>query len=182
MDNPARRLLAALLVAVAALSVLTGCVACPPAMSLAEPAGNAAAATQLGRIAEIVASERPDVFVGSSLPDDAGGDPTLYVKGPRDACIDQLIHSASVMIRVAYDQPHSFSELEARQQRVHEALLEVTDQVVTGFDITRGGRMEVVVTRSDRLPDANAARAVIPDDLRASVDIQVVDEPVVDSD
>jgi hypothetical protein len=109
-----------------------------------------------------------------------GGPGTLYVKGPRDRCIDQLVSSASVPIVIAYDQPFSFAELEGRKQRIHQALLAVTNQVATGFDITRRGMMEVTVGRSDRLPDANAVMELIPADLRDSVEVRVVADDDVD--
>jgi len=176
-----RRLIRATFVtAITTIPMLTGCVACPPSMTNFERGAGELASTQVGNIAEIIAKERPDAFVGSAISD-VGGDPaTLYIKGPRDGCIDQLVSSASVSIVVAYDQPFSFAELEARQRRVHESLLVVTDNVGIGFDITRRGMMVVTVTGSDRVPDADAVMELIPPDLRDSVEVQLVADDVGD--
>lgn len=176
------RLLGTALIGLAMSSALAACIACPPDMEAYEPRPGEGASTQVGDIAEIVARERPDAFVGSALADNLDGPATLYVKGPRDTCIDRMVGAASVPMEVAYDQPFSFAELEARQQRVADALRAVTDELAIGFDITRGGLMEVVVARSDRLPDANAVMALVPVDLRDAVEVRVVAEDVVGDD
>ena len=171
-----------LLTTAAVAAFVTGCGLLPSPQPPRPSVAFGTAASEVGRIAEIVAEQRPDLFVGSALSEDPGGAPTLYIKGLRDSFIDDLVASASVPIVVAYGQPYSFDELEARQARVVEALRALTDQVGIGFDIERRGMMDVIVTRSARLPDANAVLAAIPDDLHDSVAVRVVDDPVVDPD
>jgi hypothetical protein len=175
-----RTLISAIGMAIVAIPMLAACAPCPPAMTAYEPDVGQGASTQIGDIAVIVAAERPDVFVGSAVDDPLRGPATLYIKGSPDRCIDELVRAASVPIEVAYEQPFSFGELEARQQRVWEPLIAVTDQVAVGTDITRHGQMDVVVTRSDRLPDADAVLSLIPADLRDAVDVRVVAEDVQD--
>ncbi len=142
---------------------------------------NHEAAEAVGRLAQI-AEERPGMFVGSALSPEPDGPPTLFTKGPQDSFINELVRSSSVPIVVVDNQPFSFAELEARQQRVHEALLYFTNDVSTGFDIARGGALEVVVTRSIRLPDQAAVLDVLPADLRATVEVRVIDTPMVSAD
>lgn len=143
---------------------------------------NREAAEAVGRLAQVVAEERPGMFVGSALSPEPDGPPMLFIKGPQDAFIDELVRSSSVPIVVVDNQPFSFAELEARQQRAHAALLQFTDDVGIGFDIARGGVLEVVVTRSVRLPDQTAVLDALPADLRASVEVRVIDAPVVESE
>jgi hypothetical protein len=45
------------------------------------------AAEEVGAVAEEVARNRPDIFVGSALSKAPGGVPLLYIKGPADGYI-----------------------------------------------------------------------------------------------
>jgi streptogrisin C len=144
--------------------------------SVEDAQANHEAADAVGQIAEIVAEKRPDIFVGSALSAEPSAPPTLYIKGPRDEFIDELVRSSRVPIVVADNQPFSFAELEARQQRVHEALLTLTDHIGIGFDVSRGGVMELDVARSERLPDEAAVLDAVPADLRSSLEIRLIDE------
>jgi hypothetical protein len=146
-----------------------------------EPGGDRQAAPAIGVVAEQVAEQRPEVFVGSALATTPNGCRTLYIKGPRDAFIEELVASVPVPVVVVDNQPFSFEELEARQQRVAEALAAITPQVAVGFDITRGGLMEAVVMEEPGV-DRATLEAAIPADLRDSVELQLVDTPVVEPD
>lgn len=180
-----RHRLGGLIVASAIFVLMTGCGS-EPASDVActfEPGGDRQAATAVGAVAEQVAEQRPEVFVGSALATEPNGCPTLYVKGPRDAFIDELVAAAPVPIVVEDNQPFSFEELEERQQRVAEALVAITPQVAVGSDITRGGIIEAIVTIEDGADvDRDMLEAAIPADLRDSVELRVVDAPVVDPD
>lgn len=139
------------------------------------------AAEVIGQIAEQVFATRPEVFVGSALSDDPDGAPTLYIKGPADEFVRELVAGAEVPVILADDQPHSFDELEERKLQVHHALVALGFRYVsTGFDITNEGQIEAAVTREAGLPDNGAdLLPMLPSELRASVTITVSDEPVV---
>jgi hypothetical protein len=59
----------------------------------------------IGRVAVEVSARRPDIFVGSALSRDPTGAPTLYIKGPSDPFIDDLLEAEDVEIVVADKQP-----------------------------------------------------------------------------
>lgn len=175
-----RKLRSGLTFATAVLVLVAGCSAVPPSESTCtfEPGGDRQADTAIGAVAQQVAEQRPEVFVGSALATTPNGCPTLYIKGPRDAFIEELVADVPVPIVVVDNQPFSFEELEARQQRVHEALVAITPQVAIGSDITRGGLMEAVVMEEPGV-DRATLEAAIPADLRDSVELRLVDTPVV---
>jgi hypothetical protein len=135
----------------------------------------------IGRIAEKVAAERPKAFVGSALSTDPDGPPTLFIKGPADQLIKDLVDAAGIGIMVADDQPFSFAELEERKIRVHRALqAQGFRYVVTGVNITGAGMLKASVTREPGLPTAvDAIVSALPADLRSSVELAVRDAPVV---
>lgn len=139
------------------------------------------AAEAIGQIAEQVFATRPEVFVGSALSDDPDGAPTLYIKGPADEFVRDLVASAEVPVILADHQPYSFDELEERKLQVHHALVALGFRnVATGFDITNEGQIEAAVTREAGLPDTDAELLLaLPAELRASVTITVSDEPGV---
>lgn len=139
------------------------------------------AAEVIGQIAEQVFTTRPEIFVGSALSDDPDGAPTLYIKGPADDFVRELVSSAEVPVILADQQPYSFDELEARKLQVHHALVALGFRYVsTGFDITNEGHIEAAVTREAGLPDNGADLLLaLPAALRASVTITVSEEPVV---
>ncbi|GIW20716.1 MAG: hypothetical protein KatS3mg065_1012 [Chloroflexota bacterium] len=60
----------------------------------AEAAAYARAEAAIDRIAVRLATDRPDVFVGSALASDPGGAPRLFVKGPADPELIAAIRSA----------------------------------------------------------------------------------------
>ena len=143
--------------------------------TVAEAAEQARMAEVIGEIAVRVAKERPDAFVGSALATKPGGPPTLYVKGHADRFIDGLVAASGIDVIVADDQPFSFSELEARQLRVHHALEALGYQdVVTGVNITGGGRIPAAVGgQGSPTKSANAIVASLPTDLQSSVDLTI---------
>lgn len=167
-----------------ALAQDLGLIAEARGWTAAEAAAYYRAEQAIGRVAVNVAAERPEAFVGSALSLKPDGAPTLYVKGPADKLINDLVDAAGVEIVVADNQPFSLEELEARKLRVHHALeAQGFDLVVTGVDITRGGLIESSVTRKPGL-DAEVDDIVsrLPADLRSSVALTVRDVPVVEDE
>jgi hypothetical protein len=126
-----------------------------------------------------VARERPNAFVGSALSNLPGGVPTLYVKGPADEFVRDLIIASGIDITVADNQPFSFDELEVRKLRVHHALEALGFRwVVTSVNITGAGRIPAAVTSEPGLPDRLDVFSQLPDDLRSSVDLRISTTPV----
>ncbi len=147
----------------------------------AEAAAYARTEETIDRIAVRLATDRPDVFVGSALASDPGGAPRLFVKGPADPELIAAIRSADLPIEVVDGQPYSLSELEARKTAVHAMLLAAGyREVVTTFDLTRSGLIEVTVRRQSNLPgDPLSVLALLPTDLRSGVEVTVGDVPIV---
>jgi hypothetical protein len=147
---------------------------------VAQAAADRRAADIVGAVAGQVAREQPDAFVGSAVSPVPGGAPSLYIKGPASAFVRQLVAAAGIPIEIVDRQPYSFSELEARQLAVHQALLAYGfRQVATGADVTRAGRIPAEVTREPAIDSTPAAvRAALPAALRSSVDLTVTDAPV----
>ncbi len=173
--------LRSIVLAFASVVLLAGCSAEPTASVACsfQPGGERQAESAADSVAEAITEERPEMWVGIVLSSAPTGCPTLYIKGLRDTFIDELLSSAAVPFVVEDDQPFSFDELEERQRRVYEALFEITPQVAIGFDITREGVMEAVVMREEGI-DRPTLEAAIPAELRDSVELRLVDTPVVD--
>ncbi len=138
-------------------------------------------AEEIGAIAEVVARERPDIFVGSALSETPGGAPTLYIKGPADEFIGDLVAASGVEIVVADNQPYSFEELEARKLTVHHALEEMGFRyVATSVNIAGRGIIPVGVTIEPGLPEQAAdIVAALPADVRDDVVLTVHETPNV---
>lgn len=134
----------------------------------------------IGAIAEQVAKERPNVFVGSAVSEQPGGAPTLYVKGPADKFIRDLVDASDIEVILADNQPFSFDELEARKLRVHHALeARGFRNVVTRVNITGAGQIPATVTIEPGLPSrAEEILLALPADLRSSVELTISDTPV----
>jgi len=148
--------------------------------SLAEAAEQHRVTDIIGGIAVRVAKERPDAFVGSAVAATPGAAPTLYVKGPADQFIRDLVRTSGIDVVVADNQPFSFDELEARKLRVHRALeaLGFRD-VVTRVDIAGRGRIPAAVYAQSGL--ANKAAPIVaslPADLQPSVNLTISMEPL----
>ena len=134
----------------------------------------------LDTVLEAIVDQAPEILVGSVLSEDPEGAPTIYLKGPSPAFVDELVAASEVPIIVVDDQPYSFDELEERSIRVHQALLALGFRsVATGTDIT-GGTIPVSLARVSGITAAEAAAIVasLPEDLRASVVLTVVDPPI----
>lgn len=145
--------------------------------TLDQAAAQQHAADVAGAIAMRIAKERPEIFVGSALSKTPGAAPTLYVKGPADGFVRDLIAASDIEIVLADEQPYSFDELEARKSRVHRALVAAGFRnVVTGANITGGGIIPAAVAIEPGLPTASGEiLAAVPDDLRSSVVLTVSD-------
>lgn len=135
----------------------------------------------VGAVAERIADERPNLFVGSMLSEKPDGAPTIFVKGPADDFVLELIDSAGVAIVLADRQPYSFDELEERKLRVHDAIrAQGFDAVVTRASIARGGIIESTATLVAGLPTASdEILRGIPAGLRSSVELILTEEAVV---
>ena len=135
------------------------------------------AADVVGRIAALVAAERPRVFVGSVLSPEPGEAPELYIKGSADEFVRDLVAGAEIEVKIVDGQPFSFDELEERSLRVHRSLAALGfDEISTGFSVTGRGEIEAEVMRRPGLPsDASEIVLSLPIDLQASVVLTVSD-------
>ena len=61
------------------------------------------ASDALDPITSSLAAERPDIFIGSALVD---GSPRLYIKGPSDDSLRELVAGADVEIEIVDNQPY----------------------------------------------------------------------------
>lgn len=149
--------------------------------TVAEEAAKHGAAEIIGDIAEQVSKERPNVFVGSALAQEPGGDPTLYVKGPADKFVRDLVDASDIEIILADNQPFSLDELDARQMRLSDALVALGFRnLATVADITDSGRITAAVTIEPGLPSRpEEILSALPADLRSSVELTISDTPVV---
>lgn len=145
--------------------------------TLDQAAAHQRAADAVGAIATRIATERPEVFVGSAVSAAPDGPPTLYVKGVADAFVRNVVAASDIEILLADRQPYSFDELEARRHRVHRALEAAGFRnVVTGANIVGGGLIPAAVAAEPDLPTASREiLETIPADLRASVVLTVTD-------
>lgn len=148
--------------------------------TIEEAMANYRAAEIVGNIAEQIAAERPDIFIGSALSPDPLGPPSIYIKGPADEFVRNLVAGAEIEVKIIDNQPFSFEELEQRKQRVVGALVARGFQNLSvGFRIQDAGLIEAAVTLEPGLPDDPAEiLAVLPPDLRGSVSLTVSDAPV----
>lgn len=128
----------------------------------------------VGAIAEQIARERPDQFVGSEVRD-PGEPPILYIKGPADDFVQELVASAEIAITIADNQPYSFDELEARKLRVHHALEDLGYRfVAAASNITGRGVIPASVGFEPGLESsAELILERLPADIRSSVDLTV---------
>lgn len=129
----------------------------------------------VGRIAEEIAAERPDVFLGGVLPRVPGETPAIYIKGPADAFILDLISGAAIEIKMLDNQPFSFEDLERRKLQVHHALeAQGFQNVSTGFRFEDGGRIRASVAIEPGLASGVVEiLRMVPADVRDSVDLTI---------
>lgn len=135
------------------------------------------AAEAIGGIAEKLFKHNPDLFVGSMMSEKPGGAPTLYVKGPADKFVRDLIAASSIEVILADNQPYSFDELEERKLRVHHALeARGFQNVVSGINIAGAGLIPATVASEPGLPATSAEiLPALPADLRSDVRLTISD-------
>lgn len=130
----------------------------------------------IGKVAETVAAERPEVFVGSAIADNPSEPPVLFVKGISDEYVRGLVASAGIPIDIRDGQPLSYAELQERTTLINDSLLEsgYTD-VSSLYDLYAGGVIDVEVVATPGLADdpADVAR-LLPADVRNAVRITVL--------
>ena len=136
------------------------------------------------RVAQIVAAERPDVFVGSMVFDDPKQPPQLLIKGPADDFVQAAVDTETLPIDIADNQPFSLQELKDRRDRVVDQLRALGyDEMAAGVGLQHRGAINVEVRRKPGLPtDAAALHPSLPADLRDYTTVNLVDEPVVELD
>ncbi len=164
-----------------ALAQDTALVAEAKGWTIEEAAADYRAAEAVGDIAVQVAAERPDIFVGSVLSPEPGGAPSLYIKGPTDEFVRDLVADSEIEIKIVDNQPYSFDELKDRASQVARALQAQGFQYVSaGFSIDGAGQIKAAVTREPGLPgDAAEILSALPISLRASVTLTVSDAPIM---
>jgi hypothetical protein len=133
----------------------------------------------LDRITGPIYRQRRDIWIGAALSEDPGGAPSLYVKGPAPQFVRDLVAGAGYLIIIVDEQPYSSDELEVRSSRVLQALVDAGYPSVSGgADYTRDGIIEAWVLQVGDLPaDEAAILALVPEDLRADVDLHVTIAP-----
>ena len=136
---------------------------------------------RVGALAEEIALQRPDIYVGAALSTEPGGAPTMYIKGPADAQIRDLVEETGVNVLLADRQPFSFDELEARKLRLHHRLEALGfPSVATSVNIKGGGVIPAGVTVGPgTLRSVDEIVRALPADLRSSVRLTVHQGPVV---
>ena len=136
-------------------------------------------AVAVGSMGQRLASERPDVFVGTALPDAPDGVPVVYVKGQADSFVDQLARHIDVPIRVIDGQPYALTQLEERMAATQAGLESAGYAVVaTSFDITKNGKIEVVVRNDPRIADPYLQMLeTLPAELRHDITIEITTGP-----
>ena len=104
---------------------------------------------KLGRLANHLATNNSDVYVGAELSESPGGIPTIYIKGSVNSDFHSLISTGGIDggVNIIDSQPYSLLELEEREQRVHSMLVDEGYQdIMSSFDIAREGHIDVVIT------------------------------------
>ena len=145
--------------------------------TIEQAAAQQRAADVVGALAVKIAGTHPEVFVGSALSEIPGGPPTIYIKGPADADLRDLVAASAVKIILADRQPFSFDELESRKDKVHQALEAAGFRnVMTRVNITGGGMIPAAVAPEPGLSTAaDDILSMLPEDLRESVELTVTD-------
>lgn len=133
----------------------------------------------LDEITTWVSRERPEQFIGAALSEEPGGPPTLYIKGPADASIRDLVAQAGIEIIIADNQPYSAQDLDERQMSLSEALNEIGYSNWAGGADIKTGRLYASITIEPDLPSTVAELLPrLPADIRSDVDIEFSETPV----
>lgn len=127
------------------------------------------------RVSAAIGAELPDILLGSVVSDDPMGEPSIWIKGVAPERVHQLVDAEAVPIGIVEGQPYSFTELEARSQRVAAAL---TGQgyggVMVRTEVTGAGIIPTSVIATPGLPEDPATiLATLPADLRPFVVLTV---------
>lgn len=132
-------------------------------------------------IAVKIATERPDIFVGSALPSAPDQPPVLLIKGPAPALVWDIVASSAVAVEVRENQPYSFSELDARSGLTNRLLREQGYRdVSTSFDLFAEGVIDVEVVAQNGLPrEPSRIIALLPANLRDGVRVTAVAAPAL---
>jgi hypothetical protein len=135
----------------------------------------------LDPIQQRIYTERPDIFIGAALSDEPGGPPTIYIKGPADEWVRNLVATAGIEIVIVDNQPFSEHELNEREMRVADALQVMGfANFAVGSLLEDGGRMYAEITRQGGLPDdPGEILERLPTDLRDWVEVTLSREDVV---
>ncbi len=132
-----------------------------------------------GPIAGRIAAERPHMFVGSALSPDPYGAPMIYIKGPADEFIRNLVAAAEIEIKIVDNQPFSRDELDERQLQVVRALQALGFQNLSAYSNFTGGIIAAVTLEPDLPSTVSEILALLPASLRDSVTLTVSNDPVV---
>ena len=79
----------------------------------------------VGDVADQIAVERPEIFVGSAVGPEPYDPPRLYIKGPADEFVHSLVDAAPVEILVIDNEPYSSAELKERMALLSQELSSV---------------------------------------------------------
>jgi hypothetical protein len=133
-----------------------------------------------GKVSERLYNERSDVFVGGAVGPEPSDAPRMYIKGPADEQVYEIVGEAPFEIRVIDGQPYSRIEIDERQSALMQVLLALGFlNAGVGTDIQREGLMEATVQRTAGAPDsADEIFAALPAPLRERTSITLVDDPV----
>lgn len=109
----------------------------------------------VGRVAQRVAEEYPEVFVGSVAPEEPYGVPQLLIKGKADLNILTLAKAEGVPIEVVDGQPFSATALDGRIQDAYGKLKAMGfKDISVAADVRREGRLLANVRFEDGAPEA----------------------------
>lgn len=134
----------------------------------------------LGETLGKVSEAKPDVFVGGAgAGATTSGLAEIYIKGPADQAIRDIVASAEIQIRLVDEQPFSRDELEQHHQRIIQNLRAMGFQSVSsGLKFDGAAKILVFVSPQPGLPtDAREVLSNLPDDLSSNVTLKVVVPP-----
>lgn len=137
-------------------------------------------AEAMARIVDRLLSIDPDRYVGGAISPKPGGIARLYIKGPLDELIRDLVGSESMAVEVVPNQPFSSREIEARGEELLIALRDAgLRDASLGTDITRPGHFDLTLRRQSSFTEAQSVLEAIPEKFRDDVSVTLQDEPVV---
>ncbi|GAA2136447.1 hypothetical protein [Glycomyces algeriensis] len=130
----------------------------------------------IGDIAAAIASERPEVFVGTAVSDAPGGTPTLYIKGGADEFVQRVVRASGQDVIIADHQPFSYLELKGRNERLTRELIALGyEDLSSGFDITDGTITAHLAAQPGLSSDPGEIRERLAEEFHRDVALAVVD-------